>query len=399
MLAGCNNGKSMTFEQTYETFWDSRTSEAIEMFNNFAQAPGLAEKGNYTLSGAVTSGVAFKASIGLDSTVANQGMDTESNVGISGQINQPGIDDNIALDSNIQLKMVSGQTYINISKLSLTSAKGNPEVSMIGAFAAILTNKWISLSSSGSEIPASMKGLSLGTLYTLPSVVANSLKTHPIFRETSKETVDGNPVYHMALDTTGLYLVAKDVVSQDAVKAFLGATTFTDKELMDWATEFVANAAFDGTFTVYSKSNIVLTINNVNVDEVAKIKGSIEEDTAHFDLIAEMSTGSANVATIDFAEKGKTSSVAIAVPEQSLNVNVSVNMQTASKNKIAYLLNAIASHPTFNFALNGEVNISKTDAIKVLAPTTFQTIDEIANGFGSLLGGGETGMDDTTMPQ
>ena len=165
------------------------------------------------------------------------------------------------------LKMVAGQTYLNLSKLSLTSEQGNPQISMIGAFSAILTNKWISLTVSGAETSTPLNGLNLSNMYALPAVAVNSLKAHPIFKETSKEEVDGKPVYNIELDANGLFLVAKDIVSNETVKAFLGQTSFTDAELQEWASTFVANAQFNGTMTINSKKDIVLTINTLNLNE------------------------------------------------------------------------------------------------------------------------------------
>lgn len=393
-LAGCgNSAKNMSFQETYNAFWDSHTSKAVEMFNNISKATALSDKGNYMLSGSVTSGIVANMTIDSASTVTNQGLDSDSNLTIKGQISQPGLDDKISLDSAIQLKMVGGQSYINISKLALDSEKGNPQISMIGAFSAILTNKWISLASSGVDTSAALKGLSLSNLYTLPALAVQSLKDHPIFKETSKEMVDGNPVYHVALDASGLYLVAKDIVNSEAIKAFLQGETFTDAELMDWANTFVANASFDGTLTAYSRDNIVLAINRLDLDSAESMKGTIEEDKTHLEVVDTMSASGGTIALVDFAEKGNMTTFNISAPSQELSVQGSVNVKKATADAIAYTLGIVAIHPSFAINFGGDVSIEKTDAVKVEAPTSFQTIDQILGGFGDFLG---TDMGDDT---
>ncbi len=273
--------------------------------------------------------------------------------------------------------MIAGQSYINLSKLSLNSAKGNPQISMIGAFSSVLTNKWISLTSSGVDTSAAIKGLNLSNLYTLPAVAVQSIKDHPIFKETSKETIDGNPVYHIALDATGLYLVAKDVISNDAIKAFLQGQTFTDAELMDRAVEFVANSAFKGTLTAHSKDNIVLAITNMNLDETEGLKGIVEEDKSHFDIVDLAPNGSGIMATIDMTEKGDMTTFAIAAPMESFSLQGAIDINKATAEKIAYALTILVMHPNFGVDLRGDVNIEKAAATTIEAPASFQTIDDL----------------------
>lgn len=320
VLAGCgNNAKDMTFNEVYDAFRDSHTSDSLEMFNNISQAPALAEEGHYTLSGSISGGVAANADISSTSLVTNEGLNSDSALAISGKVTQAGIDDTISLSSNILFKTVSGQSYINLSTLSLNSEKGNPQISMIGAFSAMLTNKWISLTSSGMETTA-IGGLSLSKVYTLPSVVVDSLKAHPIFVETSKEMVDGNPVYHVALSQTGLYMVAKEVVANEAVQSFLGDTELTDADLANRAQTFVANSQFAGRLTAYSKNDIVLTIDNLRLDEVETIRGEIAKKKTHFEVV-DTTVGSGEVvATLDLMQNGDNTDFVFASPAQQLNL-------------------------------------------------------------------------------
>lgn len=271
VLAGCgNSAKNMTFQDTYKAFLVSHTSEAVEMFNTLSNSSALAEEGTYTLSGNMLSGAQIHLSVGALSTVVNSGMSTDSTVTLTGDMTQPDSDDVISLDAGIMYKMIANESFVNISKLALTSAKGNPQLSMIGAFSAILTNKWISISASGASMP--LQTINLSTLYMLPSQIVTALIAHPIFVEKSKEMVNGNPVYHVAFDQTGLYLAAKDIVATDAVKAFLRDQSLTDADLQNWAVAFVENAMFDGTLTARSKKNVVLTINNLQTAGTEKLQ-------------------------------------------------------------------------------------------------------------------------------
>lgn len=398
ILAGCgNSSKNMTFQDTYNAFFDSHMSKAVDMFNHFAMAPAIAEEARYDLSGSVMSGVVVRAMIGAKSTVVNKGADTESTVSISGSIVQPDVDDTINLDSNILLKMISGQSYINLSKLSLTSAKGNPQISMIGAFSAILTNKWIAITSSGSTMAP--QSFNLATMYTLPSQMLQSLKAHPIFVEKSKEIVDGNPVYHVSLDTTGLYLAAKEIVSTEAVKTLLRGEELTDAELWEWAQAFVANSAFDGTLTAVSKKEVILTINSLNLDKTSIAQGVINQDDAQFTVIdtplvgtgdiSSASSQSAIVATASLTEKGDTTVLTVSAPQEPLDLTVSVDMKKATSNSISYLFSLMLRHPSVSLDLNGDAQIEKTEPVVIEAPSSFETIDSLLGGFGSLLGGTE----------
>lgn len=397
-LAGCgNSAKNMSFEDTYTAFRESHTSKAVQMFTNLSKAPGLHEKGNYQLSGSVSGGISLNLAIDAESRVANEELNTDSTLNIKGEANQPGLDDKISLDAAILFKMVAGQSYINLSKLSLSSEKGNPQISMIGAFSSVLTNKWISLASSGMDTSAALKGLSLSKLYALPAVATQSIKDHPIFRETSKETVDGNTVYHIALDATGLYMVAKDVVNNEVIQTYLQGETFTDKELMDRAVEFVANSAFKGTMTAYSKKNVVLAISNINLDETQAVKGTVEDDTAHFDVVDLAPNGSGILASLDLTEKGDETVLSLSAPSQSFVMQASVDMNKATADHIAYLLTIVLSHPSFAFDLRGDINIEKAAVTPVEAPSSFQTIDQLLGGFSSIIGSGAAGIADMSQ--
>lgn len=389
VLAGCSHsGKNMTFQETYNSFRDNHTSEGLRMVESFGQAEALAEKTNYALSGSITGGIAINANIAANSTVINEGMNTDTAMSISGNVTQPGLDDVISFDTNGAYKLVSGQAYLNFEKLALSSQKGNPQISMIGAFTSILTNKWISLSASGMDTSATLKGLNLSNVYSLPAALVTSLKNNPIFTETGKETIDGNPVYHIALDATGLYLAAKEILNNEVVKAFVGGTGFSDAELMDWAQTFVVNSDFKGSFIVYSKKNIVLTIDQLRLDQVQTLKGTVEEDKSHFEVTdASLATGS-TVATMDTESKGDTTTLMVSVPSISFNLQLAVDMKTATANAIAYAMRIIASHSTFNAALDGDVEVNKTNAVAIEAPANYQTIDDLVGGFRDLVGAG-----------
>ena len=129
-----------------------------------------------------------------------------------------------------------------------------------------------------------LQPINLSSLYTLPSAIVASLKAHPIFVEKSKEMVDGNPVYHVALDETGLYLVAKDLVANDIIKAFLRDTVVTDEDLQNWAKAFVGSSSFDGVMTAYGKNNIALTINTLQLDSVESLQGTVGKNDTHFQI-------------------------------------------------------------------------------------------------------------------
>jgi|GEM_PF-4177716 len=405
VLAGCgNSAKDMTFNDVYNGFRGSHTNEAVELMNGLAQAPALAEKGHYAISGSVSGGIAANIGIAATSTVSNEGMNTDSALAISGTLTQPGMDDTITLDSNILFKMVSGLSYINLSSLSLNSAKGNPQISMIGAFSAILTNKRISLASSGMDT-SSISSLNLSNLYTLPAAIVTSLQNHPIFTETNKEMVDGNPVYHVALDASGLYLVAKEVVANEAVQSFLGATELTDADLMNRAQTFVANSQFQGKLTAYSRDNIVLTIDRLRLDEVESLRGEIAKEKSHLEVVDSANGGEEVVATIDIEEKGDVTEFVIAAPKQELHLNGSVDINKASANGVGYALMLFASHPSINLSVNGNVDVEKTDAVTIEAPSSFQTIDQLVGGFRDLVGSGAEssplmqGMEDDMLIQ
>lgn len=399
VLAGCgNSSKDMTFQETYNAFFDSHMSKAVDMFNDFASAPAIAEEANYNLSGSVMSGVVARAAIAARSTVLNKGADTDSTVAISGSIVQPDVDDTINLDSTILLKMISGQSYINLSKLSLTSAKGNPQISMIGAFSAILTNKWIAITTSGATV--SPQSFNLATMYTLPSQMLHSLKTNPIFVEKSKEMVDGNPVYHVALDATGLYLAAKEIVSTEAMKTLLRGQELTDEQLWEWAQAFVANSAFDGMLTAKSKKDVELTINSLHLDKTSIAKGIIKDDEAQFTVmdatvvgtgeVSPASSQMAVVATASLVEKGDKTELVVSAPQEDLDLRMSLDMKKATSSSIAYLFTLMLRHPSVSLDLDGDAKIAKTDPIVIEAPASFETIDSLLGGFGSLLGGSET---------
>lgn len=386
----------MSFQETYDAFWDSHMSDAVGLFNQFSEMPAISEKGEYTLSGSVATGVNFNVALSADSTVVNKGLDTSSTIGIKGNITQPGIDDVIGLDANMLYTMTSGASYLNIQKFNLTSEKGNPQVSMIAAFSAILTNKWISLASSGLGT-TSVQGLSLSNLYKLPSVLVASLKKNPIFVEKSKEEIDGNPVYHVALSADGLYMVAKDITNDETIKAFLRGTTFTDEELRTWADTFAANAAFDGQFTVYGRNDITLTINSLAIDSAgATLKGNIAKDGTHLELIDPTISTTGGAAMFDMKEEGKENTFTLSVPSSMLTVNGAVSIKSASKESLSYGLRIYAMQNSFAARLNGEVKIEKTEPITISAPSSFQTIDELMQGFGLLVGSGASSPAEVT---
>lgn len=398
VLAGCgNSGKNMTFQETYNTFWDNHTSEGLRMVESFGNAEALSEQTSYALSGSMTGGLSVNANIAADSIVINEGMNTDTAMSISGNLMQPGLDDVISFDTNGQYKMVSGQAYINLAKIAFTSEKGNPQISMIGAFSSILTNKWISLSASGMDTSATLKGLNLSSMYSLPAAVVNSLKNNPIFKETNKETVDGNPVYHVALDATGLYLAAKEVLNHEVIKAFVGGTGFSDAELMDWASTFVANSDFKGAFTIYSKNNIVLTIDQLKLDEVQTLKGTVGDEKSHFEIHDASVASGTIVALADMETKGDMTSLNVSVPTISFNLQLNVDVKSATANALAYVMQVMATHPNFAVTLHGDANINKTSATSIEAPTSYQTIDELVGGFWDLVGAGTGATAESTL--
>lgn len=50
------------------------------------------------------------------------------------------------------------------------------------------------------------------------------------------------------------------------------------------------------------------------------------------------------------------------------------------------MISVLATHPDFSIALNGDVDVEKTDAAVIEAPASFQTIDELVGGFRDIMG-------------
>lgn len=378
VLAGCgNSAKDMSFDDVYEAFWESHTSDAIEMFNEIADAPAVAEKGEYTISATVTGGIEVDLTVHASSVVDGDTLDTDSTITMTGSLVQAGLDDTISFNGGILFKMISGLSYLNLSSLSLVSDKGNPQISMIGAFSSVLTNKWISLASSGFDTPATLKSLNLSNLYSIPARLVESLQDNQIFIETSKEMIDGNPVYHVALDPSALAQVARDVLSYDAVQAFLEGQIFTDEELMDWATTFVNNAAFEGTLTAYDRDDIVLTIDKLRLDESEYVKGSIADETITLNIADDSVSPEVSVATLLVEEKGGKVVFSLLAPNQMLDVNGSFDLSSAGGDSFAYKLALVATHPEFSVNLLGDIDVTEIDAVSVEAPQSYQTIDDL----------------------
>lgn len=335
ILAGCgNSAKNMTFEQTYNSFIDTHTTDAVKMLTELASAPALAEKGSYVVDGAMTSGANIHLSIGADSTIVNSGMNSKSTLGISGSMMQPGSDDVIHLDAAMFFNTVAGVSYINFDKLSLTSQKGNPEISMIGAFSSVLTKKWISLQVSGGN-EAAIGSLSLSKLYALPSTIVAALKAHPIFTEQSKEMIDDAPMYHVALSQTGLYLVAKDLVNNETIKSFMRGTTLTDEDLQAWAETFVANSAFSGTLTAHKSDDVTLHIAKLMLDDMSFLTSTVEKETTSIQIYDTQAVDTTSpAATLSFGERGDTTTFSLALPEQSLALSGSIELTKNSSDKV-----------------------------------------------------------------
>lgn len=332
VLAGCgNSAKDMTFQDTYNAFLDMHTKDALTMFGDFSSSPALSEKGNYLISASNASGLKANLVVNASSVVVNSGSNGDSTIELSGTVTEPTMDDTIALNTTILFKKANNKSYINLSNLSLKSQKGNPEISMVGAFSAMLTNKWISLAQSGVDT-MSLESLNLSSIYSFPTRLITAMKTYPIFKETSKEMIDGKPVYHVALDQTGLYLVAKDLVTTDALKVFLGGQIPSDAELMAWAKTFVENAGFDGTLAAYSQKNTTLTINTMNLDQVSMLKGTIEEDKLHFDIMD--SSDTTMTATVDVTEKGDATVFAVAMPQEAATLDGSIDLKKSNSDGV-----------------------------------------------------------------
>lgn len=394
VLAGCgNSAKDMSFDETYDAFWDAHTSDAVEMFTHFADAPALSEEGTYMLSGFVTGGVAANVSIDAVSVVTNEGLDTDSVIGISGSLTQPGLNDTISFNSDILFKMVSGLSYINLSTLNIGSEQGNPQISMLGAFSAILTNKWIALVGSGTEELTTLKGVNLSSLYMVPAAAVESLKEYPIFVETSKEMDGDKPVYHVALSASGLYMVAKDMLENEAVKGFLRGETFTDEELMDWANTFVANASFKGRLIAHSKKDVELTIDMLRLDNMEYVTGTVGKDATKLEVMDDTVQPAVNVATLMIEEQNDKVNFSLTAPSQMLSVGGWVDMESVGSDDLTYSFYVSLSHPDFAADLDGAVAIEKTEPVVVETPSAYQTVDQLVQGFWDILGGSAGGDD------
>ena len=183
-------------------------------------------------------------------------------------------------------------------------------------------------------------------------------------------------------------MVAKDVVSNEAVQAFLGDTQLTDADLVNRAQTFAANSQFKGKLTAYSKKNIVLTIDSLRLDDVEMIRGEIAKDKTHFEIVDTTVGNGEVVATLDVMPNGDNTDFVFASPAQQLNLKGSFDFDIDSldADNIAYMVSVLATHPDFSVALRGDVDIEKTDAAVIEAPASFQTIDELVGGFRDILG-------------
>lgn len=178
---------------------------------------------------------------------------------------EPSFNSSVIISGAIRLAHLNNNTYGYIENILFKPLTGNADGGIIQALASTMSKRRIDLTDTLGGTGSATKGFSASTVNVQAFAyhLVDSLKSHRLFREAGKTTIDGKPAYILARDPEGVSGFVQDLLQNDSSQEHPMFSQETIREAVDG----ILASPVVGYLIIHSSNNVTLRIDSITTND------------------------------------------------------------------------------------------------------------------------------------